>query len=164
MFCLCFFSFREYPCDHYTAIINVTLMNTGCPRTQVHETALQLLQILDKRFFGNVGPLVSENDTGGGKWNVFRFFFFLSFAAASGMLLKVFRVDFPSRLFPKEKLCKRKKQNDNNNNNKNWWEIFFLFVYLYFSRVPAHTHTHTYTFALDNFIFFWMNCKSGEKS
>uniref|UniRef100_A0A1S4MY51 Uncharacterized protein n=1 Tax=Pediculus humanus subsp. corporis TaxID=121224 RepID=A0A1S4MY51_PEDHC len=61
------FSVREYPCDHYTAIINVTLMNTGCPRTQVHETALQLLQILDKRFFGNVGPLVSENDTGGGK-------------------------------------------------------------------------------------------------
>ncbi len=44
---------REYPCDHYTAIINVTLMNTGCPRTLIHETALQLLQILDKRFFGS---------------------------------------------------------------------------------------------------------------
>ena len=42
------FSAREYPCDHYTAIINVTLMNTGCPRTRIHETALQLLQILGK--------------------------------------------------------------------------------------------------------------------
>ncbi|XP_039287310.1 protein furry [Nilaparvata lugens] len=56
------FSAREYPCDHYTAIINVTLMNTGCPRTQVHETALQLLQVLDKRFFGSVGPLPAEGD------------------------------------------------------------------------------------------------------
>ncbi|PSN33971.1 Protein furry [Blattella germanica] len=52
----------EYPCDHYTAVINVTLMNTGCPRTLVHETALQLLQILDKRFFGAVGPLLAEGD------------------------------------------------------------------------------------------------------
>ncbi|XP_046667613.1 protein furry isoform X2 [Homalodisca vitripennis] len=58
------FSAREYPCDHYTAIINVTLMNTGCPRTHVHETALQLLQVLDKRFFGAVGPLPAEGDTG----------------------------------------------------------------------------------------------------
>ena len=54
--CLFLFS-REYPCDHYTAIINVTLMNTGCPRTVMHETALQLLQILDHRFFGSVSPL-----------------------------------------------------------------------------------------------------------
>ncbi len=54
------FSAREYPCDHYTAIINVTLMNTGCPRTKIHETALQLLQILDHRFFGSVSPLGSE--------------------------------------------------------------------------------------------------------
>ncbi|KAG8326329.1 hypothetical protein J6590_044316 [Homalodisca vitripennis] len=57
----------EYPCDHYTAIINVTLMNTGCPRTHVHETALQLLQVLDKRFFGAVGPLPAEGDTGQGQ-------------------------------------------------------------------------------------------------
>jgi hypothetical protein len=64
---------REYPCDHYTAVINVTLMNTGCPRTLVHETALQLLQVLDKRFFGAVGPLPAEGDTG--KW--FPFFFIL---------------------------------------------------------------------------------------
>ena len=55
---------REYPCDYYTAIINVTLMNTGCPRTVIHETALQLLQILDKRFFGSVSPLESDNDQG----------------------------------------------------------------------------------------------------
>ncbi|XP_021940399.1 protein furry [Zootermopsis nevadensis] len=61
------FSAREYPCDHYTAVINVTLMNTGCPRTLVHETALQLLQVLDKRFFGAVGPLPAEGDTGGDK-------------------------------------------------------------------------------------------------
>ncbi|XP_050540856.1 protein furry isoform X2 [Daktulosphaira vitifoliae] len=47
------FSTREYPCDHYTAIINVTLMNTGCPRSFVRDTALQLLQVLDKRFFGS---------------------------------------------------------------------------------------------------------------
>lgn len=48
---------REYPCDHYTSVINVTLMNTGCPRAPVHDAALQLLQLLDQRFFGNVGPL-----------------------------------------------------------------------------------------------------------
>ncbi|CAH0386341.1 unnamed protein product [Bemisia tabaci] len=66
------FSTREYPCDHYTAIINVTLMNTGCPRTLVHETALQLLQILDKRFFGTVGLVPSENDTEDGERGTFR--------------------------------------------------------------------------------------------
>lgn len=54
---------REYPCDHYTAVINVTLMNTGCPRPAVRDTALQLLQLLDKRFFGAVGPL-AEGDLG----------------------------------------------------------------------------------------------------
>ncbi|XP_049542885.1 protein furry isoform X2 [Anopheles darlingi] len=56
------FSAREYPCDHYTSVINVTLLMTGCPRVEVHSTALQLLQILDKRFFGNIGPLQTEND------------------------------------------------------------------------------------------------------
>ena len=61
------FSTREYPCDHYTAIINVTLMNCGCPRTLIHETALQLLQILDNRFFGTVLPLGNEDDLCGGK-------------------------------------------------------------------------------------------------
>uniref|UniRef100_A0A1B0EV26 Cell morphogenesis protein N-terminal domain-containing protein n=1 Tax=Lutzomyia longipalpis TaxID=7200 RepID=A0A1B0EV26_LUTLO len=46
------FSAREYPCDHYTSVINVTLLMTGCPRIAVHSTAIQLLQVLDKRFFG----------------------------------------------------------------------------------------------------------------
>lgn len=62
------FSAREYPCDHYTAVINVTLMNTGCPRPHVRDTALQLLQLLDKRFFGTVRPLaegdLAEGDKG----------------------------------------------------------------------------------------------------
>ncbi|XP_044733095.1 protein furry isoform X3 [Chrysoperla carnea] len=57
------FSAREYPCDHYTAIINVTLMNTGCPRTNVHDIALQLLQILDKRFFGSIHPIPTTDST-----------------------------------------------------------------------------------------------------
>ncbi|XP_017861895.1 PREDICTED: protein furry isoform X7 [Drosophila arizonae] len=36
---------------------------TGCPRVEVHATALQLLQILDKRFFGSsVGNLHSDNE------------------------------------------------------------------------------------------------------
>jgi len=55
------FSTREYSC-HYTAIINVTLMNTGCPRLSIHETALQLLQILDNRFFGTVLPLANDDE------------------------------------------------------------------------------------------------------
>lgn len=60
------FSFcREYPCDHYTSVITVTLLMTGCPRVEVHATALQLLQILDKRFFGSsVGNLHSDNEKG----------------------------------------------------------------------------------------------------
>ncbi|CAB3359556.1 Hypothetical predicted protein [Cloeon dipterum] len=54
------FSAREYPCDSYVAVINVTLMATGCPRPEVHEAALQLLQVLDKRFFGAVLPLATD--------------------------------------------------------------------------------------------------------
>ena len=56
------FGTREYNCDHYTAIINVTLMNCGCPRLLIHETALQLLQILDNRFFGTVLPLDADSE------------------------------------------------------------------------------------------------------
>lgn len=37
---------------------------TGCPRTDVHSTAIQLLQVLDKRFFGSVGPLQCETEKG----------------------------------------------------------------------------------------------------
>lgn len=54
--------FRDYPCDHYTSVINITLFMTGCPRTNIHTTALHLLQILDKRFFGTIGPLRSDSD------------------------------------------------------------------------------------------------------
>ena len=61
------FGTREYNCDHYAAIINVTLMNCGCPRLIIHETALQLLQILDNRFFGTVLPLEHEEDHSCGK-------------------------------------------------------------------------------------------------
>ncbi len=32
-------------------MLNVTLMNTGCPRIGIHETAVQLLHLLYKRFF-----------------------------------------------------------------------------------------------------------------
>ena len=46
------FCSRDYPCDQYSAIINLALMNTGCPRVNVQEVALELLQLLDKRFFG----------------------------------------------------------------------------------------------------------------
>ncbi|XP_067645046.1 protein furry isoform X3 [Eurosta solidaginis] len=56
------FSAREYPCDHYTSVITVTLLMTGCPRVEVHSTALQLLQILDKRFFGSVASLHNDNE------------------------------------------------------------------------------------------------------
>jgi hypothetical protein len=63
--CKCFLiNYREYPCDHYTSVINVSLLMTGCPRVEVHSTALQLLQLLDKRFFGTVGPLHNESDKG----------------------------------------------------------------------------------------------------
>lgn len=34
-------------------MLNVTLLNTGCPRIHIHETALQLLQLIDKRFFAD---------------------------------------------------------------------------------------------------------------
>ena len=32
-------------------MLNVTLLNTGCPRIAIHETAVQLLHLLYKRFF-----------------------------------------------------------------------------------------------------------------
>lgn len=48
------FSVREYPCDHYMAIINVALLNAGCPRAEIQEVALQLLHVLDHRFFRSV--------------------------------------------------------------------------------------------------------------
>lgn len=56
-------------------MINVALMNTGCPRPVVRDTALQLLQLLDKRFFGAVG-LLAEGDLG--KCSLSHFLFYLS--------------------------------------------------------------------------------------
>lgn len=56
---------REYPCDHYTSVITITLLMSGCPRVEVQATALQLLQILDKRFFGTMAPpLHGEKEKG----------------------------------------------------------------------------------------------------
>lgn len=65
------FKYREYPCDHYTAVINVTLMSTGCPRPNVRDTALQLLQLLDKRFFGTV-PTLPATEEEIGEFSKFR--------------------------------------------------------------------------------------------
>ncbi|XP_055333456.1 protein furry homolog-like isoform X2 [Paramacrobiotus metropolitanus] len=48
------FCSRDYPCDQFSSIINLALMNTGCPRVTIQELALELLQILDKRFFGQM--------------------------------------------------------------------------------------------------------------
>ncbi|XP_048243647.1 protein furry-like isoform X3 [Haliotis rufescens] len=41
---------REYPCDH-VAMLNLAVLNVGNPRIQTHDTALQLLHLLDTRFF-----------------------------------------------------------------------------------------------------------------
>ena len=45
------FTIREYPCDHYISIINVTLLNIGSPRSNIHQLAMELLHQLDSRFF-----------------------------------------------------------------------------------------------------------------
>lgn len=37
---------------------------SGCPRVDIQATALQLLQLLDKRFFGTVGLLQSDKEKG----------------------------------------------------------------------------------------------------
>lgn len=55
------FSVREYPCDHYMSIINVTLLNAGCPRADIQEMALQLLHILDHRFFRSKSALAMDD-------------------------------------------------------------------------------------------------------
>lgn len=47
-------------------------MNTGCPRAPVHDAALQLLQVLDQRFFGNVGPLPAT-ELEAGEFSIFIF-------------------------------------------------------------------------------------------
>lgn len=50
-------------------------MNTGCPRAPVHDAALQLLQLLDQRFFGNVGPLPAAELETGKRLTLLIFFF-----------------------------------------------------------------------------------------
>ncbi|XP_078684764.1 protein furry homolog-like isoform X1 [Branchiostoma floridae x Branchiostoma belcheri] len=42
---------RDYPCD-MVAVLNVTLFKTGDPCNDIRDMALQLLQVLDNRFFG----------------------------------------------------------------------------------------------------------------
>ncbi|XP_053400043.1 protein furry-like isoform X2 [Mercenaria mercenaria] len=44
------FQAREYPCDH-VAMLNLAILNVGNPRMPTHETAVQLLHLLDRRFF-----------------------------------------------------------------------------------------------------------------
>lgn len=52
-------SSREYPCDD-VAMLNLAVLNIGSPRVQVHEIAIQLIHLLDKRFFQQE-PVFSVN-------------------------------------------------------------------------------------------------------
>ena len=52
-------NFREYPCDH-VAMLNLAVLNVGNPRVSTHETALQLLHLLDTRFFQEE-PIFTDN-------------------------------------------------------------------------------------------------------
>lgn len=64
-------------------------MNTGCPRAPVHDAALQLLQLLDQRFFGNVGPLpATELEVG--KFVIFLFLLSFSYNMLLHTLYKLF--------------------------------------------------------------------------
>ncbi|KAK6976868.1 protein furry, partial [Biomphalaria glabrata] len=67
------FQTREYPCDH-VAMLNLAVLNVGSPRMSTHETAIQLLHLLDLRFFQvapvfrdaseeSIPPLTALNDT-----------------------------------------------------------------------------------------------------
>ncbi|XP_041356858.1 protein furry-like isoform X3 [Gigantopelta aegis] len=53
------FQAREYPCDH-VAMLNLAVLNVGNPRVSTHETALQLLHLLDTRFFQEE-PIFTDN-------------------------------------------------------------------------------------------------------
>ncbi len=48
-------------------MLNVTLLNTGCPRVAVHETAVQLLHLLYKRFVLDNVITVMDTEAGGGE-------------------------------------------------------------------------------------------------
>ena len=56
-----FIVYREYPCEQ-VAMLNVTLLNTGCPRIPIHETAIQLLHLLYKRFYMDDHIIVTGGD------------------------------------------------------------------------------------------------------
>ncbi|CAG0908931.1 unnamed protein product, partial [Cyprideis torosa] len=60
------FNAKEYPCDHYISIINLTLLNTGHPKAQVQATAFHLLLLLDKRFFCLRSPILHDDVEGDG--------------------------------------------------------------------------------------------------
>jgi hypothetical protein len=57
------FDFREYPCD-YVSMFNLTLMYAGYPVTEIQALAIELLQILDQRYFGetNVSYTTSSDE------------------------------------------------------------------------------------------------------
>ncbi|XP_052278154.1 protein furry-like isoform X3 [Dreissena polymorpha] len=55
------FQAREYPCDH-VAMLNLALLNVGNPRMPTHETAVQLLHLLDRRFFQERSVLGDNSD------------------------------------------------------------------------------------------------------
>ncbi|GAB1603756.1 protein furry-like isoform X6 [Argonauta hians] len=58
---LAVFKTREYPCDH-VSMLNLAVMHVGCPRIKTHETALELLQLLDTRFFQDAPVFVESCD------------------------------------------------------------------------------------------------------
>ncbi|KAL3879804.1 hypothetical protein ACJMK2_032086 [Sinanodonta woodiana] len=55
------FQAREYPCDH-VAMLNLAMLNVGSPQIVTHEAALQLLHLLDTRFFQEEPVLVDSVD------------------------------------------------------------------------------------------------------
>ncbi|KAK7496521.1 hypothetical protein BaRGS_00012173, partial [Batillaria attramentaria] len=55
------FQTKEYPCDH-VAMLNLAVLNVGSPRMSTHETALQLLHLLDARFLQEDVVLTAATD------------------------------------------------------------------------------------------------------
>ncbi|KAL5012719.1 hypothetical protein ScPMuIL_011270 [Solemya velum] len=51
----------EYPCDH-VAMLCLAILNVGNPRVEIHETALQLLHLLDGRFFQEQPVFIDSSD------------------------------------------------------------------------------------------------------
>lgn len=57
------FAVRDYSCDRYIAIIIVAIVNVACPRIEIQQLALQLLQVLDNRFFSSPYKNILPNST-----------------------------------------------------------------------------------------------------